>query len=238
MSALFDWNGVDLVVFDIDGTLYDAARLRRAMLRRLLSHAWQTRSLRTLRVLHTFRAVREALGQEEGADFLSLQYTHTAARTGCKAREVEVLVQEWMEQRPLPLLRACRWPLVPEVFAGLRRAGKAVWALSDYPAVDKIQALALTVDGAVSATDAAIARLKPDPRGLLAILERTGVPASRTLMVGDRLDRDAAVAQRAGVGAWILSRRRLNGVRSFQGYDDPVFRPLLAEPTGPAGVRA
>ncbi len=228
MSRAIDWGGIDLVVFDVDGTLYDAARLRRAMLRHLLEAAWQERSLRTLRVLGTFRQVREALAREACTDFLTLQYTRTAARTGCDERLVRALVQEWMQQRPLPLLRACRWPQVQAVLAGLRAAGKPVWALSDYPAADKLQALGLQVDGAVSATDAEIARLKPDPRGLQAILARTGVPASRALMIGDRLDRDAAAAQRAGVPAWILSRRSAPGVRNFRGYDDPVFGPLLA----------
>jgi phosphoglycolate phosphatase/putative hydrolase of the HAD superfamily len=228
-----DWDRIDLVVFDVDGTLYDAARLRRAMLQHLLVAAWRERSLRTLQVLGTFRQVREALAQEACADFLTLQYTCTAARTGCDERQVRALVQEWMQQRPLPLLQACRWPQVQAVFAGLRAAGKPVWALSDYPAADKLQALGLQVDGAVSATDAEIARLKPDPRGLQAILARTGVPAARALMVGDRFDRDAAAAQRVGMPAWILSRRDRHdapGVRSFRGYGDPVFGPVRAIP--------
>lgn len=230
MNRAIDWDRIDLVVFDVDGTLYDAARLRRAMLQNLLGAAWQERSLRALQVLGTFRQVREALAQEACADFLSLQYTRTAALTGCDVQQVRALVQEWIQQRPLPLLRSCRWPQVQAVFAGLRVAGKPVWALSDYPAADKLRALGLQVDGTVSATDAEIARLKPDPRGLQAILARTGVPASRALMIGDRMDRDAAAAQRAGVPAWILSRRSAPGVRSFRGYDDPVFRPLLAAP--------
>jgi phosphoglycolate phosphatase/putative hydrolase of the HAD superfamily len=117
---------------------------------------------------------------------------------------------------------------VQAVFAGLRAAGKPVWALSDYPAADKLDALGLQVEGAVSATDADVARLKPDPRGLRAILARTGVPATRALMIGDRMDRDAAAARRAGVPAWILSRRSAPGVRSFRGYDDPVFGPVRA----------
>jgi phosphoglycolate phosphatase/putative hydrolase of the HAD superfamily len=228
VSNTTHWDRIDLVVFDVDGTLYDAARLRRAMWGHLLTAAWRERSLRTLQVLGTFRRVREALAQEACADFLTAQYTRTADRTGCDETQVRALVHEWMQQRPLPLLRACRWPQVQAVFAGLRAAGKPVWALSDYPAADKLDALGLQVEGAVSATDADVARLKPDPRGLRAILARTGVPAARALMIGDRMDRDAAVARRAGVPAWILSRRSAPGVRSFRGYDDPVFGPVRA----------
>ena len=189
MSSAIDWDRIDLVVFDVDGTLYDAARLRRAMLQHLLAAAWQERSLRTLRVLGTFRQVREALAQEACADFLSLQYTRTAARTGCDERQVRALVQEWMQQRPLPLLRACRWPQVQAVFSGLRAAGKPVWALSDYPAADKLPALGLQVDGAVSATDAEPVRPKPHPRGLQAMLARTGGPAQPAPLVGHQFDR-------------------------------------------------
>jgi phosphoglycolate phosphatase/putative hydrolase of the HAD superfamily len=228
VSNTTHWDRIDLVVFDVDGTLYDAARLRRAMWGHLLTAAWRERSLRTLQVLGTFRRVREALAQEACADFLTAQYTRTADRTGCDETQVRALVHEWMQQRPLPLLRACRWPQVQAVFAGLRAAGKPVWALSDYPAADKLDALGLQVEGAVSATDADVARLKPDPRGLRAILARTGVPAARALMIGDRMDRDAAAARRAGVPAWILSRRSAPGVRSFRGYDDPVFGPVRA----------
>ena len=32
MSGSLDWSAIDLVVFDVDGTLYDQRRLRLAML--------------------------------------------------------------------------------------------------------------------------------------------------------------------------------------------------------------
>lgn len=227
MRRGLDWDGIDLVVFDVDGTLYDAPRLRRAMLLRLLAHAGASRQLETLRVLRTFRAVREALGDEEAADFQSLQYQRTARALRMDATRVRALTEEWMERRPLPLLRACRWPHVDRVFEGLRGAGKQVAVLSDYPAIDKLQALALRAHLVVSASDADVARLKPDPRGLRAILHRTGAAAARTLVIGDRVDRDAEVARRVGAQALVLSRTRLRAVPSFKHYDDPLFEPVL-----------
>lgn len=230
MSGRIDWDRIDLVVFDVDGTLYDARRLRRAMLGRLLASAWHERSLHTLRVLRAFRAVREALGDEEHPDFLTLQYTRTAARTGCDADTVRALVQAWMERQPLALLRACRWPHVDAVFDALHAAGKQVAVWSDYPAQDKLQALGLQADRVVAACDPEVARLKPDPRGLLALLQHAGVPAARAVMVGDRVDRDALAAQRAGVQALVLARHTPPGVQGFRGYNDPVFMPLLEAP--------
>lgn len=229
---MIDWDGIDLVVFDVDGTLYDAARLRRAMLYRLLAAAWQTRSLRALHVLRAFRQEREALADEEDVDFQGAQYARTAARVGCGEDEVRWLAREWMERQPLTVLRACRRPHVEEVFAGLRLAGKRIAVLSDYPAVRKLRVLGLRADVVVAATDPDIGRLKPHPLGLQTILQRTGVAPARALMIGDRFDRDAAVAARAGTQALILSRTRLPaGAVTFAGYDAAVFRPLVQTPT-------
>jgi phosphoglycolate phosphatase len=231
-TAAIDWSTIDLVVFDVDGTLYDQRRLRLGMLRQLMGHTWQSRSLDTLLILRTFRRVREALGElgddQAGADFITLQYAQTASRHGTTPAAVRALTDEWMERRPLPLLAACRYPQVAELFAGLRAAGKRVAAFSDYPAVAKLAALGLRADVVVCATDPGIARLKPDPAGLLAILRQTGVAPERALMIGDRFDRDAAAAERAGMRALIRSRQAHARWATFRGYDDAVFQPLLA----------
>ncbi len=227
-----DWDAIDLVVFDVDGTLYDARQLRGAMARRLALDALRARSLRTLWVLKVFRQVREELAEEGGAGFLEAQYARTAQRAGCGPAQVRALVHEWMERRPLPLLPACRHARVDRLFEALRAAGKRVAVLSDYPAHDKLAALGLRADPVVCAHDPQVARLKPDPRGLRAILDATGVPAHRALMIGDRFDRDAAAAQRAGMRALVRSRRAQAGVPTFRRFDDPVFAPLLARAAG------
>ena len=89
----------------------------------------------------------------------------------------------------------------------------------------------------VCATDAEVARLKPDPAGLLAILRATGVDARRALMIGDRFDRDGVAASRAGMRALIRSGRPHPDYGTFRAYDDPVFQPLLSgrAPAGEVG---
>ncbi|TFZ04919.1 HAD family hydrolase [Ramlibacter rhizophilus] len=225
---MVDWGRIDLVVFDVDGTLYAQQRLRRAMLLQLLADAVRCRSLRTLRLLRTFRHVREALGDEEATEFLALQYQRTGERLGCEPAHVRAVTEDWMERRPLPLLAACRYAHVDRLFAGLRLSGKRIAIFSDHPARAKVEALGLHADIVVSATDADVARLKPDPAGLHKVLAEAGVPATRALMVGDRMDRDAAAAHRAGMLALIRSRKPLAGVQTFRRYDDPVFQPVLA----------
>ena len=229
MSPLLNWKDIDLVVFDVDGTLYDQKRLRLVMLRRLLAASWKSRSLDTLQTLRTFRHVRESLGDHPEPDFMHLQYARTASRHHKTEEEVRVLTSEWMERQPLPFLAGCRYPHLDFLFAGLRSAGKQIAVFSDYPATDKLAALGLQAAPVVCATDADIARLKPDPFGLLAILQRTGTPAQRTLMVGDRVDRDGIAARRAGVRALIRSSKTHPDFDTFRAYDDPVFQPMLAQ---------
>lgn len=227
LSPLLNWNDIDLVVFDVDGTLYDQRRLRLAMLRRLLAATWRTRSLDTLQTLRTFRHVREALGDHPEADFMRLQYARTAAQHGKTEDEVRALTSDWMERQPLPYLANCRYPHLDTLFAGLRGAGKQIAVFSDYPASDKLAALGLQAAPVVCATDAHVARLKPDPFGLLDILRQTGVQAQRTLMIGDRFDRDGLAASRAGVRALIRAAKPHVDFDTFRAYDDPVFQPML-----------
>lgn len=257
----FDWDRIALVVFDMDGTLYDARRLRWRMAGWLLAEALRRRSLALPRTLAAFRRMREALaeaGRRTEVDFLRLQYLLPAQRLGCRPAEVQALVEEWMEQRPLRWLAGCRRPGVEALFDALRAQGKRVAVLSDYPARDKLAALGLQADTVVWAGDAGVGRLKPDPRGLRQILARTGVSAERTLVVGDRADRDGAVAARVGAQAVLVGRPggvsgrwrglipgadpgadaavgpEAGGAQGahppiwVRGFDDPLFAPLRA----------
>lgn len=227
MNPAPPWDRIDLVVFDVDGTLYDAQRLRRAMLMMLLAHTWRSRSLQTLRTLQAFRQEREALAEEGDAEFLHLQYPRTARRLDCTSAQVRAVVREWMEQRPLPLLRACRRPGIDRLFEHLRQAGKRIGVLSDYPAHEKLAALGLKADWVVSAGDPGIGRLKPHPRGLHTLMLRADVAPSRTLVVGDRIDRDVAVARRVGARALLLARTAPQGVACLRSFVDPQLRTLL-----------
>ena len=231
MTSPIAWDGIDLVVFDVDGTLYDQRRLRPAMLGLLLADALRTRSLATLRMLRTFRRVRESLGDAPVEAFMQEQYARTALRHGMRAEDVERLASEWLERKPLPMLAACRYPHVDALFAALLRSGRQVAVFSDYPAAAKLEALGLQVDHVVCATDPHIGRLKPDPAGLVAIMRACGAAPQRTLMVGDRADRDGAAARRAGAHALIRSARPIPGHLTFRSFDERVFRPVMDPPS-------
>lgn len=223
-----EWSKVRLVVFDVDGTLYDQRLLRALMARDLLCHLVRRGEFRVLSVLRAYRGIREELGEREEGDVENASLVGAAARAGCTPEAVRAVVAEWMERRPLPYLARCRYAGVAEIFAALRRRGKAIGVLSDYPAREKLAALGLAADHVVCAADAGVGYLKPHPRGLAVLLAAAGVSADEAVLIGDRAERDGLAARRLEVPCLIRSRRPLSGWQTFTGYDAPLFAPLVS----------
>ena len=180
-DAKIDWTAIRLVAFDVDGTLYDQRAMRLRMLREIAANVVLTRSLTTLRVLRTYRQLRESIGDEEIDGFEDVLVAQTAKANGIDPMTVRSIVSDWMERRPLAHIRACRYEYVAELFAALKRQGKIVGILSDYPALDKLSAMELTADHVVGAGDADVQILKPHPRGLERLMKSAGAsPAERS----------------------------------------------------------
>lgn len=199
--------GRRLVVFDVDGTLYDQSRLRRAMAVRLLSHVALTGRVSTLKALKAYRHARE-IAAEAGRPGFEAEALAAAARAGGigEARACE-LVAEWMHERPLPLLARCRYGGVAELFARLRARGAFIGILSDHPAEAKIRALGLRADAVAFAGGPGVPCQKPDPGGLRHLMELAGAAPAETILIGDRDDRDGEAGRRAGIDVLIRSSR-------------------------------
>ena len=221
-----DWDAVQLVVFDVDGTLYDQTPLRLRMARDLFAHTVSARTLRAVSVLRSYRRIREQLGEAETEDFERVLIARTADTVGCTQDTVQAVVSEWIESRPLRYLASCRFEGVLELFARLRQNGKLIGILSDYPAHAKLQALGLEADHIVYATQKGVGVLKPHPRGLTSLMAAAAVEPRATVLIGDRPDRDGLAARRAGARALIRSRRPLEGWPTFSHYGGGVFEEL------------
>jgi len=201
--------GLKVVVFDVDGTLYRQAPLRRAMLLRLLG-SYATRPLegwRTVRALSAYRHAQEALRGEACADVAEAQLAHACARTDFDRAVVRECVDRWMEREPLSILGRFRYPGLVEFLQACRGGGLRLAALSDYPAAGKLEALGIAehFDLVLCAQSPEIGVFKPNPRGLAVALHRLGVTPAECLYVGDRPDVDAAAAHAAGTASVIVS---------------------------------
>ncbi|WP_375688671.1 HAD family hydrolase [Pseudooceanicola sp. LIPI14-2-Ac024] len=210
-----------LVVFDLDGTLYRLGPVRRAMLGEILTTGGAPGRLARLRILRRFRHLREELSRRQPRGFEPALFAQLSKETGQDEQALRSLVVEWMEVRPLPFLAPARLPGAEAMFAALaaREVVTAVW--SDYPVAEKLAALGLSAPHHVWAGDPEVAALKPDPAGLLLLMERIGARPEETLMIGDRLSHDGRAAEAAGTDFLLIAPRapRDLGPRQYHACD-------------------
>ena len=212
--------------FDVDGTLYSQTRLRARVASMLVRMALSTpvATLEAIRVLRTFRRMREELRGHDGPELLeTLQYFVVAERLGIHAQYVRTIVEDWMMRRPLPLVASAIQPDLRRALQVLCARGIRIGALSDYPVVDKLRALDVDAyfDVRLCTTDPAINAFKPSPKGFLRACELWGLAPQEVLYVGDRPDIDAVGAASAGLRCAIIASGRQ---RERQGSAPIVLR--------------
>jgi FMN phosphatase YigB (HAD superfamily) len=223
-----DWDGIRLVVFDVDGTLYRQRPLQCWMARDMLLHCAAARDTAVLRVIFQYRRIREAFASHQVSQFDEALIDETARVTSTTPDAVRQIIVDWIERRPLQYLAGCRYQGVLELFAGLRRKGVTVGVFSDYPARAKIDAMGLVADYVVAAGDQGVGLLKPHPKGLEVLMASARVGPQETLMIGDRAERDGLAARRAGTRALLRSSKPSKEWCTFATYRDPVFAPFIA----------
>jgi HAD superfamily hydrolase (TIGR01549 family) len=228
VNCALNWDEIRLVVFDVDGTLYDQRSLRFRMLLEMLVYSIRNRDLNFISILRAYRRIREQLGDSLHEDFERELNSRTAALVGCSEEQVRSTAQEWLERRPIRHLIRYRYPKLPEFFQGLRKHGKKIGIFSDYPAVEKLVALGLHADIIVCSGDEDVGILKPHPRGLHVLMSRAAMNPAETILIGDRPERDGLAAQTANVRALILSRKSIGGWQTFDRYDHPLFATVSA----------
>ncbi len=193
-----------LVVFDVDGTLYSQKKLRFFMVFSILKSLFLRREYSFVSVIKHYRRFREAAA-DIPENFEDVIIEQTARKVGLSEEAVRDIVQEWIYERPLRYLKFCRYPYLVETFSFLRKKNIKIGIFSDYPAKEKVRALGLFADYFVSSGEADVPKLKPDPRGLEKLMRLSSVPQEKTLLIGDRWDKDAEAAKRAGVSYLIRS---------------------------------
>lgn len=197
---------------DLDGTLYrqDPMRARMVLELALLPLRAPARAPGVWRRLNHFRRERDRLRDVVPGtlDLERAQYERAAARTGETAETVRRTVDEWMHERPLKYLAACRSRGLPEFLRELAARGIECGCFSDYPVTRKLEALGIAQHFSVRlcATDADVNAFKPHPQGFLRACEHWGLEPAEVLYVGDRPHLDGQGARNAGMRAAILGK--------------------------------
>ncbi len=233
------FSDAEAVLFDLDGTLYRLAPMRRRMLFELVrwGATHPVAFPRLMGCLREFRAAREELRGFADPDraLAEVQYEVPAERLGVGPEELRGMVEEWMFERPLPFLAGAAWPGLREVLLQLKASGRRLGVFSDYAPDRKLKALGVRdlFDVAISATDLEVNRFKPHPRGFAVGAERLGVAPGNAVYVGDRGDVDGAGAAAAGMPSVILGGGQQEGPRSIRiGRLDELVGRLGGGPGG------
>lgn len=209
------------VIFDVDGTLYNQGKLRKFMLKEILIHfALRPHKIHDLRIISTFRKLREKNFDKPTDNLQEDEYLWTAEALGCDGQSVRRAVEEWIYNRPLKYMMDCRQTGLDDFMAFLQSKGFKTGAFSDYPAQTKLNALNLKVQHIVCSTDKDVNRLKPNPKGLQLICQRMEEFPQSCLFIGDRMERDGECAQRLGMPFLILNKEKRPENHFFRNYSE------------------
>jgi phosphoglycolate phosphatase len=181
---------LDLVVFDLDGTLVDTAPDIAGALAATLAEVGVRPP--------PLAAVKELVG--DGARAL---IARALAREGVE-RDVDPLLSRFLVHYAAHLCEGSRlYPGVPEALAGLRDAGLAAAVVTNKPgdlARGLLAELGVAAGFVAVIGDGDGFARKPDPAAALSIIARLGTSGPRTAVIGDGLP-DVKLARALGARA-------------------------------------
>lgn len=202
-----DWINLKVIILDVDGTLYHQSKLRKKMLFQLLKYyLFQPLQIKDLFILYHFRKEREKMAGQEYENLEEKQYQICAEKLNLSVARIKKVISKWIFQEPNQFLANYRYPGLIQFLTLMKKAQIKIAVYSDYPAREKIQAMQLSADLIVASTDPSVNALKPNPKGLLAILNSLQYSTSEALFIGDREELDGQCAQRAGMPFILISR--------------------------------
>jgi HAD superfamily hydrolase (TIGR01509 family) len=219
------------LLFDLDGTLYLQAPVRRRMALRLAGHLAKSpaQGLRDLRLLRAYRRAQEYLRSADHGGSAEEQLRLSLEWTGCDPARARLCIERWMQTEPLDVLPRHVRPGIAPLLKTARQRGLKLGVVSDYPAVQKLRVMGLldSFDTVVCAQEAGIDVFKPSPRSLLAAASVLGVAPADAVYIGDRPEVDAEAARRAGMPSIMIAgtshRLSSNVVADFPSLDRLLF---------------
>lgn len=204
-----DWINLKAIILDVDGTMYHQSKLRKKMLFELLKYyLFQPMQVRDLFILYHFRKVREKMAGQQHENLEEVQYQICADQLNLSIVRIKKVVSKWLLQSANQYLADYRYPGLIEFLKLMSAAQIKTAVYSDYPAVEKLKAMQLSVDLIVASTDSSVNALKPNPKGLLSILDTFQLIASQAIFIGDRAELDGQCALKAEMPFILISREK------------------------------
>ncbi len=190
----------EVIIFDLDGTLYDQAKLRRILMRKLLFRLLTFRtSLLDFRIISCFRKEREKKKGYASGKLEEEQYEWCAESLGLSSDRIRKSIDYYMHKFPLRFLKRVKFNGIDDFFEFLYKKKIRIVVYSDYPIEEKLKALKLTANASYCSTHESINQLKPALKALKLICTEMKCDPGRMLYIGDRQDNDGEGAGMAGI---------------------------------------
>lgn len=200
----------ELIIFDLDGTLYFQRALQITMGCLLLKHFFLGKKGKDeLNIVLTFRKKREISTDNTNAIDEKI-FNELAEKFGEDIQYIKQVIDEWMFKKPLKYIAKYRDKEIISIIKKLQQSDKNIAILSDYETEDKKKALGLDNIKSFYSLDSKIGALKPSPKGIIYIMAYFGIEdKSKVIIVGDRMSKDGQAAINAGIDYLILKKYKL-----------------------------
>jgi len=225
------------IILDVDGTLYYQFPVRMIMAIYLISANLfrPIYMLRIIRIIKIYRRQQEILRNYSACDtpLSEKQILMTVEVTGEPINFVQMVVDEWMNQKPLPLLKYFLRPGFRNFYRKLVDKGMKLGVYSDYPCNEKLEYMEIKdmFHSIVSSFDSDVMKFKPDSKGFLHCSSNLGLEPFEILYIGDRKGVDGAGALAAGMQVALIggiSRKKISDdiprYRSFFIISEEIFK--------------
>lgn len=215
------WYEYQLILFDMDGTLYFQRPLQIHMGIKMLISCLKPSGFQELMIVLCFRKLREnwkdsANNPTSSSNIDEAQYRLLAMQTGLSSEEITQIIQKWIYQLPLQILMHYRDNQLTEILKKYHLHTQ-VAIYSDYPASEKCNALDLKHIPCFYGGQREISCLKPDPKGIQVIMNHYHITdPSSVLMIGDRFSKDGQAAIAAGTDYLILKKHRFQRNKQYK----------------------
>ncbi|HMR83798.1 MAG TPA: HAD family hydrolase [Niabella sp.] len=207
---------IKLVIFDVDGTLYNQRKLQLNMCLSLLKYYLvHPLEIKDLYILYQFRKEREKHSGYNSNNLNEEQYEWCASKLHIPLKRVKAVISKWIYDMPLQYLRSTKYSGTSALFDTLRRQNIKIAVYSDYPANDKLNVMGLKTDISVSSTDAEINSFKPSPRAVYFVCKELNIAKEACLFIGDRDSRDGQCARNAGIRYIVLPSKNKDKEKLF-----------------------
>jgi len=189
-----------LIIFDLDGTLYDQKKLRAKLYFSFIMNLLILRiKPKDLKIVSEFRRQREKHKGYSSPTLHEDQYIWCVEKTRASAAKIKNTIEKMMLQMPLKFLKNVSYPNVISFINLSKASGFKIAVYSDYPVNDKLSALGIVADKTFCSTQENIAQFKPSENGLITICKSFRCSVKQALYIGDREDTDGESARIAGM---------------------------------------